>query len=799
VTEETGSAAVDASSIQTGAFDVGALGGGGQIAGYRVEAEIGHGGMATVYRALDVKLGRRVALKILAPRLAEDDSFRQRFIHESRAAAAVDHPHIVPVFEAGESGGVLFIAMRYVGTGDVRTLLERQGRLPVDRAVAICAQVASALDAANGRGLVHRDVKPANMLLAESAEGRADHVYLSDFGLSKHSLAPSGLTATGQFMGTLDYVAPEQIEGRVIDGRADQYALACAVVEMLTGQPPFRRNENIALMWAQLSESPPSLRERRPELPEAIDRVISRALAKSPAERFPACMDFAAALRAASVAEPPGPLGPPGAVRTPTELARHLPQPTPVDPLAAAPGAGALAALAGPAGPPAQWGRAAAPADAQPGQGDAAGSSPSAAPTSPGGRPSAWGQGAQDRQADVADRPSAWEQGQGESSAAAEAGLTGLVSRPSAWGQGEAQSPADPSQAGQPGQSGQADGSAAWGQGDLASQGGPPSVSQPGQTGAAPLPAAWGQSAQSPASTQESPPQAPGASQPGQPDVARQAALWGREAQPGQAARWGQAARLGQADLSAAPTSGMPPVPPVSYRSGSPAAPPQQSSDSPWSASPWPASAAANPASSVSQPASPAPWSSPPGAGGLYRPGSGGPSDRQVQPDLYRSAPVPAPTAPRPRARKRRRGPGATLGIAAGIVVLIALAALGYKLVNHGKATNIGAASATRTVPVPPPTAPAAVVRAYFAAINHHNYGLAWRLGGKNTGRSKAEFVSGFVGTAHDSVRILGQSGDSVRARVIARQTNGTRKFFQGTYRVVDGAIVHSHIRPVLR
>ncbi|MGH3411195.1 MAG: serine/threonine-protein kinase, partial [Streptosporangiaceae bacterium] len=310
MTEETGSASADASAIQTGAFDVAALGGGGQIAGYRVEAEIGHGGMATVYRALDVKLGRRVALKILAPRLAEDDSFRKRFIHESHAAAAVDHPNIVPVFEAGESGGLLFIAMRYVGTGDVRTLLEREGRLPVDRAVAICAQVASALDAASTRGLVHRDVKPANMLLAESAEGRADHVYLSDFGLSKHSLAPSGLTATGQFMGTLDYVAPEQIEGRAVDGRADQYALACAAVEMLTGQPPFRRNENIALMWAQLSESPPSLRERRPELPEAIDRVISRALAKSPAERYPTCMDFAVALRAASAAEPPGPAGP---------------------------------------------------------------------------------------------------------------------------------------------------------------------------------------------------------------------------------------------------------------------------------------------------------------------------------------------------------------------------------------------------------------------------------------------------------------------------------------------------------
>ncbi|MGH3408018.1 MAG: hypothetical protein ACRDRJ_36790, partial [Streptosporangiaceae bacterium] len=185
---------------------------------------------------------------------------------------------------------------------------------------------------------------------------------------------------------------------------------------------------------------------------------------------------------------------------------------------------------------------------------------------------------------------------------------------------------------------------------------------------------------------------------------------------------------------------------------------------------------------------------------GLYRHGSGGPSDRQVRPDLYRSAPVPAPTAPRPRVRQRRRGPGATLGIAAGIIVLVALAALGYKLLSPAKATSSGAGTS-----VPPvtqtatPTAPAAVVRAYFAAINHHNYGLAWRLGGKNAAKSKAQFASGFVGTAHDSVRILGQSGDSVRARVIARQANGTRKVFQGTYRVVDGAIVHSHIRLVLR
>ena len=173
---------------------------GRRIAGYQIEEELGRGGMAIVYRARDINLGRIVALKILAPQLAQDDSFRQRFIQESRAAAAVDHPHIIPVFEAGKADGELFIAMRYVSTGDVRTLLDADGPLPVARAAAIVAQVASALDAAHAHGLVHRDVKPANMLLAESADGSSDHVYLSDFGLSKHSLTPSTLTSTGQFL-----------------------------------------------------------------------------------------------------------------------------------------------------------------------------------------------------------------------------------------------------------------------------------------------------------------------------------------------------------------------------------------------------------------------------------------------------------------------------------------------------------------------------------------------------------------------------------------------------------------------
>ncbi len=186
--------------------------------------------------------------------------FRQRFIRESRAAAAVDDPYIIPVFEAGEASGVLFIASRFVGGGNVRSLVARYGPLPPSRAAEIISQVASALDAAHARGLVHRDVKPANILLdASSGAGRPDHVYLCDFGLSKGSLQASGLTGTGIFLGTLDYIAPEQIEGKLVDGRADQYALACTAFEMLTGTPPFPRQEAVAVMYAQLSETPPTL------------------------------------------------------------------------------------------------------------------------------------------------------------------------------------------------------------------------------------------------------------------------------------------------------------------------------------------------------------------------------------------------------------------------------------------------------------------------------------------------------------------------------------------------------------
>ncbi len=295
---------------------------GDQIAGYQLQELIGTGGMAVVYRALDLRLGRLVALKVLAPRLAEDDAFRQRFIRESRAAAAVDHPHIIPIFEAGEASGVLFIAMRYVGSGDVRTLIQSAGRLPATRAAAITTQAASALDAAHAHGLVHRDVKPGNILLDSS--GGSDHVYLSDFGLSKHSLAASTLTATGQFMGTLDYVSPEQIQGLPADGRADQYALACTVVEMLSGTPPYKRDESMALLWAQLEAPLPVLTERRPDLPAEVNTVMRRALAKSPTDRYPTCLAFAAALSAAFDAEPAG--------RPATVLASVVPPPHAVRP-----------------------------------------------------------------------------------------------------------------------------------------------------------------------------------------------------------------------------------------------------------------------------------------------------------------------------------------------------------------------------------------------------------------------------------------------------------------------------------
>ncbi len=277
------------------------FGPGSRIGKYALEQQIGHGGMAVVFRARDDQLGRQVALKIMAPSVASDAEFRQRFVRESKAAAAVDDPHIIPVFEAGESAGVLFIAMRYVAGGDVRSLLAREGPLSIDRASAILVSVASALDAAHAAGVVHRDVKPGNMLI-DVRKGRPDHVYLADFGLTRDTSGAATLTSTGRFVGTADYAAPEQIGGRRVDGRADQYALGCAAVEMLTGQTPFPRQSVMAVLTAHMSEPPPTLSARRRGLPAELDAVVSRALAKSPDDRYGSCGDFTAAFqRAASV------------------------------------------------------------------------------------------------------------------------------------------------------------------------------------------------------------------------------------------------------------------------------------------------------------------------------------------------------------------------------------------------------------------------------------------------------------------------------------------------------------------
>ncbi|GHH14435.1 serine/threonine-protein kinase [Streptomyces lanatus] len=273
---------------------------GRQVADYRIESEIGRGGMAVVYRARDLRLDRTVALKLLAPELARNDTFRRRFTHESRTAAAIDHPHIVPVFEAGETDGVLYIAMRYVAGRDLRSLLDRQGPLPPGTALRIAAQVASALDAAHEHGLVHRDVKPGNILVARGTDSdHPEHVYLTDFGLTKKSLSLTGFTTVGQFVGTLDYVSPEQISGKPVDARCDVYGFACVVYECLAGHPPFRRDDDMALLWAHQFDEPPPLTEARPDLAPPVDAVFAQALAKSPDHRQDSCLAFVADLRAA--------------------------------------------------------------------------------------------------------------------------------------------------------------------------------------------------------------------------------------------------------------------------------------------------------------------------------------------------------------------------------------------------------------------------------------------------------------------------------------------------------------------
>ncbi|HKP90786.1 MAG TPA: protein kinase [Thermoleophilaceae bacterium] len=278
---------------------------GAEFAGYRIEALLARGGMAAVYRAHDLRLDRTVALKLIALELAQDERFRERFLRESRVAAGIDHQNIVPVYDAGEAEGLLYIAMRYVDDTDLRDLLRGEAPLELDRAAAIASQVASALAAAHKRDLVHRDVKPGNVLLIRRSSPEAlDHVYLADFGLAKHASSVSGLTKTGQFVGTVNYTAPEQVEGKPVDGRTDIYALGCVLFECVTGRPPFRKDEDVAVIMAHIRERPPLVSDLRADCPPALARVVDKALEKAPADRFQTCEEMVVALRAASSGKP---------------------------------------------------------------------------------------------------------------------------------------------------------------------------------------------------------------------------------------------------------------------------------------------------------------------------------------------------------------------------------------------------------------------------------------------------------------------------------------------------------------
>jgi serine/threonine-protein kinase len=265
---------------------------GAHIAGCRIETVAGRGGMGIVYRATQISLGRPVALKLIAPEHAADGDFRERFQRESRMAAAIDHPNVIPVYEAGEEDGRLYLVMRWVAGTDLHRLLRAEGRIEPERAAAIVNQVAGALDAAHAAGLVHRDVKPANVLLS------GEHAYLADFGLTRFAGADT-LTTAGHFLGTVDYMAPEQFHPGPNDARADVYALACVLFAALTGSPPFLRETVPATMLAHLHDAPP-----RPSLtagvPPGFDRVLARALAKAPEDRYPSAGDFGRAALAAA-------------------------------------------------------------------------------------------------------------------------------------------------------------------------------------------------------------------------------------------------------------------------------------------------------------------------------------------------------------------------------------------------------------------------------------------------------------------------------------------------------------------
>ena len=269
---------------------------GTSFAGYRVESVIGRGAMAAVYRARDGD-DRVVALKLLEGAVAHDERFRRRFLRESELATSLHHPHIVSTLGSGEDDGWLFLAMEFVEGADLRRLLREEGRLDPERAVGLVEQAAGALDAAHAAGLVHRDVKPGNILVGSDQSG--DHAYVCDFGLARHVSSVSSLTGDRGFVGTIDYVPPEQIEGGTVDARADVYSLGCVLYECLAGVRPYDRDSELSVVFAHLNEPPPKLTDARPDLPAAFDEVFATGMAKSPDDRYASCGELAAAARAA--------------------------------------------------------------------------------------------------------------------------------------------------------------------------------------------------------------------------------------------------------------------------------------------------------------------------------------------------------------------------------------------------------------------------------------------------------------------------------------------------------------------
>src|SRR3954447_4645673 len=284
------------------------------IVGYRIEALAGEGGMGVVYRATQLALGRPVAVKLISPKLAANPRFRERFQRESRLAASIDHPNVIPVYEAGEADGSLFLSMRWVEGSDLETLIRRSGGMEPERAVRIVCQVAAALDAAHGRRLVHRDVKPANVLVV--GDRGDEHVYLTDFGLVKRMSGTGQLTRSGQLLGTIDYIAPEQIQGKGQDPRTDVYSLGCVLFHCLTGRVPFEADNEVAKIYAHLNEPPPKPSDFVPGLPFALDKVVARAMAKEPEQRYPSAGDLGRAALAAEIR--------PRAAATPTADTRRL-------------------------------------------------------------------------------------------------------------------------------------------------------------------------------------------------------------------------------------------------------------------------------------------------------------------------------------------------------------------------------------------------------------------------------------------------------------------------------------------